>query len=151
MKVNTNELLRQSEQFLDAMNRMMEFRDTVLKVDRNLSRERTGERFHEPLKAAADQIERQARDLRNLQKALEQIAEAYSSCETRIVDRTEQSGSGSLLDYIGELRIPDHFFYTVFGTGEAAWNTGTSGGAAENSITSAIDWTPWDPETGGNG
>ena len=90
MKTNTEELLRQSCRLKSAAIRVQETKDAVICIDRILSRQSIGEKFHPGIQATAIQVERIAQDLDRMRFLLEQVAEEYESCEKRILDRAEQ-------------------------------------------------------------
>lgn len=89
MRVNTQELERQSASLNVQTHRLYELQDSVLRIARDLSAQSVTEPFNMQLRAAANAIEQSCRDLGQLRMALLQIASLYERSENCILDEAE--------------------------------------------------------------
>ncbi|MBQ6832066.1 MAG: hypothetical protein IJO28_05465 [Oscillospiraceae bacterium] len=120
MKVNTDELYRQTLQFQPMVRKMSELSDGIQQIAKALSRESIGDDFLPVLQQAAARTEAQLMDLEKLRLALEQIAQCYTDCEDRILDRTEIPNMPSIVPGIWNFQWTD--------------------------VIAPMQWDPWDPE-----
>lgn len=136
MKVNTDELQRQAAQLRNLSVRLNNIQDSVLQVSRVLSQESIGEKFRQPLRKAAENINRRSAELDRMRAALRQIAQMYEETELRIVDETEHATVRYPDSIVGEIHLPP-----MVGPGGRL-----SVPIPElEQFTGMIDWTPWDP------
>ncbi|MBQ6839675.1 MAG: hypothetical protein IJO45_03175 [Oscillospiraceae bacterium] len=135
MKVNTAELNRQAAQLRSAARRMGDIQESVLRITRVLSQQSVGEKFRQPLNAAARSIVSRETELMRMGAALNQIADLYEQTELRIVDEAEHATVRYPHLIVGEIHVP-----TIVGPGG---QFGPVSGLDE--LTGMIDWTPWDP------
>lgn len=89
MRVNTDVLEQQAENFAFQSYHLYELQETVLRIARDLSRESATESFNAPLRAIAREIGQSCQDLGQLRMALRQIALLYERSEHRILDEAE--------------------------------------------------------------
>lgn len=89
MRVNTEELERQSANLNTQTRQLYELQDSVLRIARDLSTQSVTEPFDWQLRTVADAIERSCEDLGQLRMALLQIASLYERSETRIQEEAE--------------------------------------------------------------
>lgn len=85
MKVNTQELERQSRKLRDQAYRLDDIEDTVRRIRRVLRQETIGEEFSEPLRAAVLEIDQRSQELRQLRIALQEISRLYEDSEQQIL------------------------------------------------------------------
>lgn len=123
MRVNTEELQRQADELLRVAGRVNDIQDSVLRIARNLGREKFGEDFRTPLNGAAAALGRRSEDLRKMRGALQQISRLYERAEMNATDEAEHAAIHHRHSEIGSVSIPDI-------QGGSGWS---------------IDWTPWDP------
>ena len=122
MKVNTDELYRQTLQFQPMIRKMSEINEEIRAASRALNQESIGDDFLPVLQQAAARTEAQLMDLEKLRLALEQIAQCYADCEDKIIDRTENPALPS---------ISNHLLEFIRQQGQDA---------------APLQWEPWDPE-----
>lgn len=130
MRVNTDELLRQATQFHSVIGVAAEARETVLRVARALAREESLEGLTPHLNGIAQRIGDEARDLARLQTALEQIAEAYTATENRVLDRAENNTAVYPIFRPGLIPMPRLPRIQLPAESAEPWDI--------------IDWTHWD-------
>lgn len=134
MKVNTDELLRQAEQFRSVINAMTEVGETIEHIAASLDRESGTRRFRPALMSVARQVTEQSRDVAMLQRALNQIAECYGTTETRITDRA----TGDAVRHSWQItRMHDMKELT-----RALWVESADAPQGPG----MLEWIPWDPE-----
>ena len=134
MKIQTDELERQSVELRRLTSRMSDISETVRRVSRMLSRERFGEEFRPSLQSVERGISERAEEISILSNALSQISQMYEQTELRIMDEAEHAHvhfphATVAWQLIDVLRTPDQSMTDRL--------TRLVGGA--------IDWTPWEP------
>lgn len=124
MRVNTEELLRQSEALYNTAFRLDALLDEVLHIKGSLEQEVTSGKFEAVLRSTANVISQQQQDLKKLGAGLEEISQLYEQFENAIADHAQDSQMR--IQSIGYKVIP------IIHSGV-------------DDITDMLDWTAWDP------
>lgn len=124
MKVNTEELIRQSDALRYTAFRLEALQEEVLQVKGFLETEVTGKKLETSLQNMAKTIGNQFRDLELLGSALEQISQMYEWCENEVTEEAQDSKFRMITGYrVIQLSKLD----------------------GEEHMENMLDWLAWDP------
>ena len=142
MKVNTQQLMQNSDEMRFLAAEMDRIDHNLLQVFRNIKGESITQMFALPVADAVKAVEHQISDLTKLSRALDMIAQTYERTEERILDHEDSAqnedgtngffadfrqhiivGPGGMLDFI----IPRDIFKLLF-----------------DGVDTMVDWIPWD-------
>lgn len=134
MKIQTDELNRQSEELRRITSRIYDVSETIRRVSRMLSRERFGEEFRPSLERMEQSVCERAEEISILSSALSQISQMYEQTETRILDEADAANI-HFRPY--DLRLIPFVPRGRNDLSDLNWFSDFSG--------AEIDWTPWEP------